>query len=304
MYELHRPRGLCVPLDDLAGCRIEYGNRRRVAGCAIDNIPNGGDPPLNLHGHLFVADVDRVPIGKHDPPEDNAVVGVPSHEGLFARQRRVLGGAQVLDSKQTPVRGDHAVDRRHGKVGSLPLGLAQPLIPPGRTDDGVLSNGVVVRAAKVLLPLIGARQLGLDGRRPFAVPPDHRGAEGSKHSHEFARRNRTGILAHDQRRQVVHVGEFLAVPVHDRHRAVCSELTDGRAGRFNAPGVRLQSLNDTIICQAQRRSELPVPATDVDHQAAMEVGRRGNLLGLIRRARQGSRGRRRKQDAKNRDNPQ
>ena len=272
IHELHRPRGPCVLLHDGAGRRIEHGDRRRVSGRAIDDVPHGGQPPLDLHGHLLVADVGRVPVGKHDPPEDDPVVGVAGHERVFTRQRRVLRRAEVLDGEQAALRRDHAVDRRHREVRSLPLRLAQPLIPPGRTDDGVLGHGVVVRAVIVLFPFVGAWQLRLDRHGPFAVPLDRRGAVGPEHPHEFVRRNRAGVLADDERRQVVDVGEFLSAPVHDGNRAVQSERTDGRARRFDTFRVGLQSLNDTVVRQSQRRSEFPVPAADVDDQAAVEAG--------------------------------
>jgi len=189
-------------------------------------------------------------------------------------------------------------------VGSLPLGLAQPLIPPGRPDDGVLGNGVVVRAVKMLFPFVRALQLRFEGHRPFTAPLDHCGAVGPKHAREFTRRNDAGVLADDERRKVVHVGEFFPAPVDNGNRAVQSSRTDGCARRFHTFGVALETLNDTVVRQPQRRSELPLTAADVDNQAAAEVGQRNNLLGLIRRAGQGGRDRRRQQHAKHRNNPQ
>jgi hypothetical protein len=184
-------------------------------------------------------------------------------------------------------------------VGSLPLGLAQPLIPPGRPDDGVLGNGVIVRAMVMLFPFIRALQLRLEGNRPFAAPLDHRGTEGPKHSREFARRNGVGVFADDDRRQVVHVREPLPAPVDDGYGAVQSSRTDGRARRFDTFRIGLQPLNDTVVRQSQRRSEFPVPAADVDHQAAAETGQSSNLFGIICRTGQGHRDRRRQQHAKN-----
>ena len=121
----------------------------------------------------------------------------------------MLGGAKVLDGKQPPFRRDHAVDGRHREVRALPLRLAQPLIPPGRTDDVVLGDGVVIGAVIVLFPFVGALQLRLDRHGPFAVSLDRRGAVGPEHPQEFARRNRAGVLADHERRQVVNVREFL-----------------------------------------------------------------------------------------------
>ena len=88
------------------------------------------------------------------------------------------------------------------------------------------------------------------------------------------------------------------------NRAVQSSRTDGRARRVDTFRVGLQPLNDTVVRQAQRRREFPVPAADVDDQTAVEAGQSSNLLGLIRRASQHGPRHRRQQDANNGDNPQ
>ena len=174
-------------------------------------------------------------------------------KGLFARQRRVLGRGQILDREETPVRGDHTVNGRHGQVRPLPLGFAPPLIPSRRTDDGILGDGVVVCAAEVLLPLIGARRLGLDGRRPFALLPDHHGTEGSHDAHEFSGGHLVRIIADNQGCEVVYVGEPLSVPLHHGNRTVTSKVADHIAGSFDTLGIGVDSLNDAIFGQAEGR---------------------------------------------------
>jgi hypothetical protein len=60
-------------------------------------------------------------------------------------------------------------------------------------------------------------------------------------------------------------------------------LVNGGAGRFDAAGIGVKSLDGAIVGQSQRRRKSSVTAANMDHQPAMEVRRRSDLPGIPRR---------------------
>lgn len=104
-----------------------------------------------------------------------------------------------------------------------------------------------------------------------------------KHAQHLIHGSLAEILRDHQAYKVIYVRQPLAGPMPDRHLAVKTAGADLRTRLFNILCVGIQSLNDIRITGTKCGGQLPVPATEMDHQPATNAGRLDDRTAFILR---------------------
>ena len=166
-------------------------------------------------------------------------------------------------------------------MASAPERFAHPLEAAGRPSLLVTGDGVIGGIVKKVRPVVDIRWPGLDGFFPVAALLDIGDAAGTQDSHYLIGIDLAGIFGYDKIDEIVDIRQQGACKRVNRNLAADTagaNIFPSLADHFS---VHIEAMDEKTIIFQQFRGQGAIAASEMNDQAALDVGRVEDPLGFI-----------------------
>ena len=272
VQDLLRTRRAFVLMEGLTRGTADAGDGSCDAEGGEDFVITRDEAAGKLGGAGFQGPKVGAPLFDGPFPKDRSVERIAGDEVKLGRQKDGDPRAFVHDVVDAPGLGNHGAHGGHPVMVPAPAGAADPLHAFGWSHEVVLGGRVALGIVIVVRPVVHSRRALLGGLYPRVSIADHGHSIRGQDTLDLPLGHGGGVLNDEEVHKVFDIGQGLAVPLFDGHRAVAVLFQQRFAGGIDGGRVRVQPLDLIAFVELQGGGFGWIGGTDVNDESSLNTG--------------------------------